>query len=215
MIDGVRCITKSGQAKSTSSASSFDVLNAKNCLGGCANFEVCVGAGNESLCDTLTKESCDKEGKYFTAAVDGQLATCRTYEAECALLKGVYRPPTKNNINGWCLTFPVEYVALDKDNLTEADKVNAEKAKALLCDSGIRNWWDCVIAPIAPAKVPAVGDASKTGGSVENVEKKKCEDKDIDDNKSIMIAAIIILSISVVAVCLCLVCCLYNPKCRQ
>ena len=30
-----------------------------------------------------------------------------------------------------------------------------------------------------------------------------------------MVAVIIILAISVFGVCLCLVCCLYNPKCRQ
>jgi len=82
----------------------------------------------------------------------------------------------------------------------------------LLCDSGIRNWGECVIGAVAPA-APAV-EEDKTGGVVEKATKKKCENKDIDDNKSIMIAAIIILSISVVAVCLCMVCCLYNPKCR-
>ena len=38
LINGVGCITKSGKAKSTSKSLTFDVLNAKNCLGGCANF---------------------------------------------------------------------------------------------------------------------------------------------------------------------------------
>lgn len=29
----------------------FDVAEAINCEGGCANYEVCVGAGNEALCE--------------------------------------------------------------------------------------------------------------------------------------------------------------------
>ena len=56
------------------------------------------------------------------------------------------------------------------------------------------------------------------GGSVIKAGDDKnsyCSDDDIDDEKSLMVAVIIILAISVFAVCLCLVCCLYNPKCRQ
>ena len=70
-----------------------------------------------------------------------------------------FRAVSETTPRGWCLTFPVEVVL--GENPTEADKLNAKKENEKLCDSGIKNWEDCVVGTAFIAPVTTVPGVTK------------------------------------------------------